>query len=245
MFLTHDLERADRLKPGETFNFSCRKGLACFNRCCRKKHLPLTPYDVVRLRKALNLHSDDFLARYAVFRIDADSGFPILSLKMLEKGENLCPFVSSEGCGVYNDRPSACRLFPLGWSAGVGGANGEWEEFYFLQEIPGCLGGKEPAAQRLESWLEGQGLGPYVRMNRKMGDLLFHPKRDSKRPLDERQLQKVMVACFNPDVFREFVATPGFLSRYPLDEETIGRVKQDDEALLTLGFAYLSRALFP
>ncbi|MBW2118939.1 MAG: YkgJ family cysteine cluster protein [Deltaproteobacteria bacterium] len=100
----------------DTFAFSCHKDLACFNACCRNKYLPLIPYDILRLKKARNLHSDEFLTRYTVYRLDHDSGFPIISLKMGDAPEKACPFVTPEGCSVYNDRPMACRLFPLGRS---------------------------------------------------------------------------------------------------------------------------------
>ena len=49
------------LKANDDFAFSCHKGLACFNQCCRNLNLFLYPYDVVRLKKALDMDSDQFL----------------------------------------------------------------------------------------------------------------------------------------------------------------------------------------
>ena len=84
----------------DTFAFSCHKELSCFNACCRNKHLPLSPYDVLRLKKALKVHSDTFLVEYAVYALDPGSGFPVVSLKMRDDERTTCPFVSAEGCLV-------------------------------------------------------------------------------------------------------------------------------------------------
>ena len=39
--------------------------------------------------------------------------FPIVVLKMKDVELKRCFFVSEEGCTVYEDRPWACRMFPL------------------------------------------------------------------------------------------------------------------------------------
>lgn len=233
-----------RLQLSDSFAFSCHKDLACFNTCCREKHLPLTPFDVLRLKGALNMHSDDFLARYMAYQLDQDSGFPIISIKMGDDVEARCPFVTPEGCRVYHDRPTACRLYPLGRAAGRGGIQGAWEEFFFIMDTPGCLGTKEKKIWTVEEWLGNQGLLPYIKMNDSMLNIMFHQKRDRKKPLDERQLQKVMVTCYNLDVFREFVFKTRFLEVYEIDEKTRSNVENDEVALLHLGLSYLRKTLF-
>ncbi|MCD4715772.1 MAG: YkgJ family cysteine cluster protein [Desulfobacterales bacterium] len=229
----------------DTFAFSCHKDLACFNTCCRNKHLPLTPYDILRLKNALNLHSDEFLSRYTVYRLDQDSGFPIISLGMGDAPQKACPFVAPEGCRVYNDRPMACRLFPLGRSSGISRGGMTKEEFYYLLDIPGCLGFDEKQIRSVKEWRENQGLLSYTDTNDRMLELVFHEKRDRTKPLDEHQLQKVMVACYNLDLFREFVFKTGFFDLYEIGKDTITKIEDDDVSLLELGFAYLVRALFP
>jgi len=233
-----------RMGPSDSFFFSCHKELPCFNRCCRKKHLPLTPFDALRLKNALNLHSDAFLADYTVYRIDPDSGFPVISLKMRDDSEDLCPFVAADGCMLYEDRPTACRLYPLGRAAGKSMAQAQWEGFYFMLDTPGCLGIEEDRVWTVAQWQESQGLLPYLKMNDRMLDILFHQKRDRKKPLTERQLQKLMVSCYNLDVFREFVFNPRFLEAFEVDEKTRSQIKHDETALLDLGLAYLRKTLF-
>ncbi len=228
-----------RLGLMDTFSFSCHSGLSCFNRCCRNKHLPLTPYDVIRMKRALHLLSDDFLSQYAVYRLDPGSGFPVLSLKM--KGDdNVCPFVGRDGCKIYDDRPTACRLFPLGRLSALGDEDG----IFYLLNIKGCEGTRESKVQSVHQWRADQGFLPYDEMNDRMLEILFHPKRDRSLPLDEGQQQKVMVAGYNVDVFREFVFHTNFFELFRIDKATREKVKKDDEALLKMGFSYLKNVLF-
>ena len=243
MFLESPPPDEDRLKPEDTFHFSCHSELTCFNTCCRNKHLPLTPYDILRIKGSLDIHSDDFLARHVVYRPDPESGFPILSIKMIHE-DAVCPFVTPEGCGVYHDRPTACRLYPLGRSSGILPKGGGLEEFYSLLPITRCHGLKEEKAWTVSQWVNDQGLSPYIEMNDKMLDILFHPRRDPATPISEYQQQKVMVACYNLDIFREFVFKTPFLKQFGVDDSTAHQVKTDNDALLTLGFTFLKNALY-
>jgi Fe-S-cluster containining protein len=205
----------------------------------------LSPYDVLRLKRALKLHSDRFLVEYAVYALDAHSGFPIISLKMREDEDKTCPFVCADGCSVYKDRPTACRLFPLGRASGFGKNRGVRDQFFFLQDIPGCLGKGETKTWTVEEWLKDQGVLPYMAINDKMLDLLFHPKRDRDKPLDDQQLQKLIVACYNLDEFRDFLARTNLLDTSGVDDETRSRIQREDTALLMFGLAYLTATLFP
>lgn len=234
----------ERMSREDTFAFSCHSGLDCFNTCCRNKHLPLTPYDVLRMRQALRLHSDQFLSQHVLYRTDPDTGFPVLSLKMNEQ-DAVCPFVTEKGCRIYEHRPMACRLYPLGRSSTISrDLQAPWEFFYLL-DTPNCQGIRQNKTQQVQQWLESQGLAPYIHMNDQMLNLLFHPRRNRSKPLDQRQQQKILVASYNMDMFRDLVATPRFVETFHMDEQTSNRVAQDDTALLRLGFAYLNRTLFP
>ena len=245
MLFDSSAPRQRRYTLEDRFIFACHKDLRCFNACCRNKHLPLSPYDVLRLKKALRLHSDTFLVEYAVYALDPVSGFPVISLKMRDDEGKTCPFVSSEGCGVYHDRPTACRLFPLGRASGVGESRDKRDQFFFLQELPNCLGDREEKTWVVEEWLKDQGVLPYMAINDRMLDLLFHPKRERGKPLDDRQLQMLIVACYNLDAFREFVSETKLLISSGIDEKTRSRIVREETALLMFGLAYLTETLFP
>ncbi len=243
MFTHHLPEGRAGLGPGDTFSFSCHSGLSCFNACCRNKHLPLTPYDVLRLKQGLALSSDAFLQQYALYWMDPDTGFPSLCLRMEEEPERACPFVSAEGCRVYDDRPTACRLYPIGRAKARGVEGGDPPALAFLLDTPHCLGRQESKEWSVAAWEESQGLEPYLRMNDPMLDVVFHPDRKGRGPLSERQVQKVIVACYNLDVFRELVLRTGFADTAELDPGVRERVAEDDTALLGLGMAYLRKML--
>ena len=83
-----------------------------------------------------------------------------------------------------------------------------------MLDTPRCLGTMEQKRWKIRDWQDDQGALPYIKANDSMLDIVFHPKKDRKKPLDARQLQKVMVACYNLDVFREFVFNTGFLKLY-------------------------------
>ena len=244
MFLESPPPPEERLKPEDTFHFSCHRELSCFNSCCRNKHLPLTPYDILRIKANLGIHSDLFLSRYVVYRPDPESGFPVLSIKMVHENA-VCPFVTPHGCGIYHDRPTACRLYPLGRSSGIDLNGGNPEEFFSLLHITHCRGLSEEKVWTVAEWVNDQSLSPYIGMNDKMLDILFHPRRNPQTPIMKPQQQKVIVACYNLDLFREFVFETPFLKQFGVDENTALSVKTDDAALLDLGFAYLKNALYP
>ena len=60
---------------------------------------------------------------------------------MQDDTEKTCPFLSSKGCGIYADRPSTCRYYPIGFAAQE--KSDSKEEFYFLVREGHCLGFEE------------------------------------------------------------------------------------------------------
>jgi len=244
MFLEEMPARESHLGPRDSFIFRCHEALTCFNECCRNKLLPLTPYDVLRLTGAIGFHSDKFLQSYTAYSIDPGSGFPVVHLSMQKDDRLNCPFVTEKGCAVYADRPTACRLYPLARFSRPRDDTTGSEAFYTLLDTPGCLGRRERNGLNVQSWIEDQGLAPYLENNDRFMAIVFHPRRDQNGALDQGQLQKVMVACYNLDIFREFIFSTSFLDIFQVDPETREKVKEDNVVLLKLGIAYLNRVLF-
>jgi len=234
----------ERMELTDTFRFSCRKELSCFGSCCRKRDLTLTPYDVLRLKNALQMHSDEFLIRHTHYSLDPATGFPMIAIKLGPLPENLCPFLISDGCSVYNDRPTVCRLFPLARVSGFKQDSTTYDEFFYTLPAPECLGRQEERMISVEAWVREQGLEPYKTANDKMLHILFHPERSKDRALNDKQLQKIFVALYNLDVFREFVFKTNFLDTFSVDGQTQSLIETDDYELLLLGFSYLRTGLF-
>src|SRR4030043_1986881 len=128
-------EKHRRLSLEDKFRFSCHKGLLCFNTCCNDVNIFLTPYDVLRMRRGTRLSSGEFLKRYTIALL-GDEGLPLVVLKMIEDENKSCPFVASDGCKIYQDRPWSCRMYPIFPPSST-------EEGFFIKEGNSCLGFKE------------------------------------------------------------------------------------------------------
>lgn len=229
-----------RLEPADPLPFRCLPALACFNSCCRGKRLTLLPYDVVRLRRALGRPSAEFLAEHAELEIEA-SGWPTVRLRLAEDGR--CPFVRDAGCSVYGDRPTCCRIYPLARAVRAG--DGEPEDFFVLPEPGGrCLGFDGAEAPTVEAWARGQGLDEYRAANDRLARLLLHPARPRPLSLAPAELHAVVMALYNVDVFRQFVARPGFAAGAGVPASRVERAIESDDALLELAQDWLAGRLF-
>ena len=227
-----------KLEAGAVFHFQCRPGLDCFNSCCRDKRLPLWPYDLLRLRRGLDLPSDRILEEYAELEMDPVSGWPALRLKLDVRGR--CPLLTEAGCRVYDHRPAACRIYPLARAAAL--RHGRAEAVYFRQEAPKCLGWGQEREHNLASWTADQGLEPYDRANDRLLPLLFHPKRKGRLNLTQRQVHAVLVALYNLDVFRRMLGQPDFARRF--NPAGVEEAMTADETVLDLGIEFLLTTLF-
>jgi Fe-S-cluster containining protein len=230
------------LRLEESFHFHCHPALGCFNRCCRNKRLPLLPYDVLRLRRALGVPSHEILDRYAELEIDPESGWPLLRIKLEPDGR--CPFVKTTGCQVYAHRPACCRIYPL-YRAVRPGRDGQApiQRFQALQPA-GCQGWHTPRSLRVSDYLDEQGLEPYHRANNRSLELFLHPARPRPLVLDERQIHATILSLYNFDLWRQTVASDGFAKASGFPPARLEAALGSEEKLLELGQQWLARLLF-
>jgi Fe-S-cluster containining protein len=101
---------ADRRRPCHPVFLP--QGHQLLNACCANIDISLTPYDIVRLKNRLGISSTVFLRDYTVpYEIEKDS---IVGVKYRPvDGGTACRSMKPEGCGVYEDRPTACRYYPV------------------------------------------------------------------------------------------------------------------------------------
>ncbi len=231
-----------RLIPSEGWPFGCHSALACFNSCCRDKRLTLLPYDVLRLSRGLGRASGAFLADHAQLEIEPGSGWPTLRIRLLSDGR--CPFVGQSGCGVYRDRPTCCRIYPLARAVSLR-ADGEPQEVFVLAETSArCLGFGAPAAGSVGEWTRGQGLDEYRAANNRAAKLFLHPRRPRPLSLSSADVHAVVMALYNLDTFRELVSQPGFADRCGFLAARVVGALASSEALLELGQDWLAARLF-
>lgn len=230
-----------RLGPADPLAFRCHPGIACFNSCCRNKRLGLLPYDALRLRRALALRSDELLAAHAELELEP-SGWPTVRIRLADDGR--CPFVHAEGCGVYRDRPTCCRIYPLARAVSLDAA-GEPTSFFVAEDTGGrCLGFGAADAPTVDGWARGQGLDAYRAANDRLTRLLLHPRRPRPLSLAPAELHAAVMALYNVDVFREYAARPGFAAEAGVPGTRVEGALASDEALLELGQDWLARRLF-
>lgn len=236
-------ELGPKLKAQDTFRFACGPGSPCFTECCGKLDLMLTPYDLLRLKSRLGMTSSDFLDQYTYVRQRTPYEFPQFFMKM-DTWDKRCPFVRATGCRVYEDRPGACRIYPVGRGSTRRRVDGNQQEFFFLVKEDHCKGFQEDREWRISEWMQDQGMEEYNRIN----DLLMelHVRRVQKIwiQLTENHMKMFVMACYNLERFRDFVFQSNFLERFEIDEDRLRDITRSDLALLEFAFLWLRFALF-
>ncbi len=227
------------------FKFRCHKDISCFNICCRHTEMLLTPYDIIRMKKRLGLTSGEFLEKYTHTYIDEKSLHPFAVLKMLEDEEGKCPFLTPEGCGIYEDRPANCRYYPIGKGVMIKDtASGPTpEEFFFFIREPNCRGYEEESEWTIDSWRNEEGADVYDEMNKEWAEIQLRRDNPGKPKLDTSKQPLIYMASYDMDRFRKFVFDSGFLNIFDVDPEELERMKTDDVALMKFGFKYLKYIL--
>ena len=233
-----------RLLPVGHFRFACRKTLPCFTKCCANLNLILTPYDVILLKTRLKMASGDFLKKFTVATVDDSYGVPAVRLKMITDAMRRCPFVSPEGCTVYEDRPGACRIYPLGRAALKAREGVKAGEYYFTVKESHCLGFNEDREWTIHEWIADQNLDEYNAMNDFFMDITAGKRAKTIKALGDQKLQMFYMACYSLDDFRGFVFETTFLDKFNIPEDALTRIKTDDIELMKFACRWLRFALF-
>jgi Fe-S-cluster containining protein len=235
-----------QLGDGETFSFACNPGVPCFNRCCRDVNIVLTPLDVLQLARARQMPTDEFLDAHTLNPITKDMPLPIVLLKMGDDPERECTFLGENGCTVYERRPWACRMYPVGMAIPPSRAGSEEPEpIFFLFEDDYCEGRHQGGRQwtALE-WRTDQGVIERDEIEAGWRAIVSHPWFIGGRRLDPKRMHMYYTACYDLDNFRSFVFESTFLERFDLDPELVEQLREDDLALLRFAFHWLRFALF-
>lgn len=229
-----------------TFSFRCHKDVPCFTRCCRGIDIMLTPYDVIRMKKCLGMTSDEFLPMYTELRLLEKTDLPMPVMRLLDDDQKSCPFVRDEGCLIYEDRPTACRYYPLGVGSLSQSQHNDGSGFYFLLQEDICKGHAESKEWTVEQWRKDQGVDVHDNINAGWTDIIVRKKSfPPDHKLSEASKQMYFMACYNLDVFRQFVFESSFLKRYnPIDPALLDKIKEDDIALLDFSTRWVVSSFF-
>ncbi|MDX1762790.1 MAG: YkgJ family cysteine cluster protein [bacterium] len=233
-----------QLKSDSRFNFRCHKDAPCFNKCCSNIRIVLTPYDILRMKKKLNLTSTEFLMKYGRKETLDKTSLPLVTLKMSGDDEKSCFFLATEGCGIYPDRPASCRYYPIGFATMKKADAKDKEAFYFFVREDHCLGFEEDAEWTVQSWREDQGADLYDRMNADWFEILLKTKSLGQVELSERSLNLFHMVSYELDTFRKFVFESPFLETYDIPADVVEEIRADDTALMRFGLSWLKSVLF-
>ncbi len=115
------------------------------------------PHEILGMSRVLGITTTEFLASCT------DNGGTTLR----NGPDGRCVFVTEGGgCRVHPRRPLVCRLYPLGRSVDKDGV----EKFARFAKEEGCKG-EFGADGTIETFLELQGVAPYIEWSRRYGEL--------------------------------------------------------------------------
>jgi Fe-S-cluster containining protein len=233
------------LDGGKTIQFQCRKGISCWNACCSNIDISLTPYDILRLKKRLGTSSTEFLQEYTVpYEMEKD-GIAGVKFRPVDGG-TACRFMRPEGCSVYEDRPTACRYYPVALLSMRRQDEYVDSQSYALVKEPHCKGHDESCRLTIDEYRQQQGVAEYDDLARGWRQLVL--KKKSAGPaigapsLKSRQL--FFMACYDVDTFRDFVASESFGKLFKLADDEKAMFMADDVELGQFAFRLLKQVLF-
>jgi Fe-S-cluster containining protein len=242
--LPPELGRGRPLEADATFCFGCHAGLDCFTDCCANVNILLTPVDVLRLARRTGRSTHAFLSRHTLTPITKNLHLPVVMLRMDESDKKRCPFVSEAGCTVYEDRPWACRMYPVGMGLPPARAGAVPQPTFVLFEDEYCHGRNGPGQWTVATWQRDQGVLAREALEEGFREIVTHPWFIGGRQLDPKRIEMFFMVAYDLDKFREFVFGSTFLSRFDIGAELGESLRTDDEALLRFGFRWLRLAMF-
>ncbi len=228
----------------DPMGFNCAPENPCFNECCRDLNQALTPYDILRMKTALGITSQNFLREYTSLHAGPGSGLPVITFKPNPATGHACPLVSEQGCTVYKDRPASCRMYPLARAIARDRETGGVQEYFALIEEDHCKGFDKKNTITVGKWLEGQDVTEHNRQNDKLMELISLKNQIRPGALEGAHSDLFYLALYDLDEFREQIQNQGLLEDLDIPGELMEKLASDDQALLNFGIAWVKYMLF-
>ncbi|MGW8160946.1 MAG: YkgJ family cysteine cluster protein [Desulfobulbales bacterium] len=227
------------------FHFRCGPDVKCYMSCCRKLDLILYPYDIIRLKARLGITSEEFMRRHTRLGPSSHPFFPAVMLMMAENEERTCPFLDKRGCTVYEDRPTACRTYPLERAVDRTADRTRPQEYYFMTKHAYCLGHDESLEWTVKSWIRDQKIQSYNAANDLWAeiDTLFAQNPWQGEGVAGPRQQMAFMVCYNIDGFRSFAVQNRIFDQFRIESAQRRILEVEDEALLKFGFEWLKLVL--
>jgi Fe-S-cluster containining protein len=247
--LKHDTDlimdtQFDPIDIDDSFRFGCHACVPCFNACCRDLTQFLTPYDILRLKNHFKMTSEAFLKKYTIQHDGPESGLPVITLLPGDRDQKTCPFVSPQGCLVYEDRPSSCRIYPVARAISRNRETGGITEHFAIIRESHCEGFSEGSVQPVREWIKQQGLTEYFAMNDRLMLIISMKNQRSPGPLGLKDRLLFHTALYDLDAFRRQVIEKGLLEPLGIDTTEMETIIKNDARLLEWGHRWVAFALF-
>jgi len=165
----------------------------------------------------------------------------VVVLRMKEDEGKKCPFVGEQGCTVYEDRPWACRMYPLGMAA-PRDEDVQGGKFYFLMEEKHCRGFEEERELSVGEWIRDQGIEEYDAAGELFKPITLHPFFETG-DMSPAKMDMFFMASYDLDRFRRFVFDSSFLDKFVVEPEVVEAIREDDYELMKFAFRWLRFAL--
>ena len=168
----------------------------------------------------------------------------MVTLKMNNDENKTCPFVTSDGCAIYEDRPAACRIYPLGRAATKPDGRKNTLQHLFIVEEEHCLGFQEEKEWTIEEWLANEGVDEYNAMNDQWLEIITSSRSLGPEKDLSRKIQMFFMASYNLDRFRDFIFKSKFFDRFEVESALTEKLASDNVELMKFAFDWLKFSLF-
>ena len=237
----------DPIRPiaaDETFRFECNEGVPCFNACCKNLNQFLTPYDILQLKNCLGMSSGKFLEKFTTQSIGPETGLPVISLKPLAGEDLKCPFVTPDGCSVYANRPSSCRIYPVARAVSRNRKTGKISEHFALIHEDHCRGYQQKKVQTVKEWMRSQDVIACNQVNDLFLEIISLKARLLPGPLDLRSKHLFHIALYDIDAFKKQIFEDGLADDMHLEKGLLKELKEDEIELLKFGHELVKKVVF-
>jgi hypothetical protein len=147
---------------------------------------------------------------------------------------------------VYEDRPSACRYYPVALLASRRSDEYHDEQNYALVEESHCMGHKEAREITVADYRKEQKVEEYDELNRDYYRIIL--KKKSAGPAigkpSPTSFQFFFLVCYDIDRFKDFLSAPNFRAVYDISDEEYETIMNDDVERLKFGYRLLMQVLF-
>lgn len=106
------VDNLEKLKIGldDSFQFSCNR---CGRCCYWRDDIIVSPSDVFRASKVLEIHPLAFISKYCEIFLGGQSRTPLVRVKAdLKDGH--CVLLKNKQCSIHKGKPTVCAMYPLG-----------------------------------------------------------------------------------------------------------------------------------